>query len=55
MEDDYNTLTEVARDALIYDDPRLPLKAVAALKPRENEDVRDDAQEEKEREDERDA
>lgn len=30
MADDYNTLTEVARDALIYDDPRLPLKAVAA-------------------------
>lgn len=30
MVDDYNTLTEVARDALIYDDPRLPLKAVAA-------------------------
>ena len=30
-------------------------ETVAALKPRENEDVRDDAQEEKEREDERDA
>ena len=30
MADDYNTLTEVARDALIYDSPKLPLKAVAA-------------------------
>ena len=30
MADDYNTLTEVARDALIYDAPKLPLKAVAA-------------------------
>lgn len=27
---DYNTLTEVVRDALIYDSPRLPLKQVAA-------------------------
>ncbi|MDY6233284.1 MAG: phage regulatory CII family protein [Desulfovibrio sp.] len=30
MSDDYNTLTEVARDALIYDGPQLPLKVVAA-------------------------
>lgn len=27
---DYNTLTEVVRDALIYDSPKLPLKQVAA-------------------------